>query len=206
MICLKELKEKGFSDKLIRELLPEPTLKTNPKYKCAPKMKLWEESDVEQAMCTDAFKEYQIKRAKRQAAAQKAVETKVNNLVEQTKEAITKIKVRRISMQGVRSNAISERRRFYEMQADMRGYSYDYPDPKYANEDTITRWMVNYIRHNLTKYDENLEEIAEKTGKTLAYVMIRNAILDKIAEVYPELAEECENQKIIFVDEEEAES
>ena len=39
-ITLTQVKAMGFNDKLIRELLPEPELKINPRYKRAAPMKL----------------------------------------------------------------------------------------------------------------------------------------------------------------------
>ena len=61
-MCLRDLKEKGFTDKLIRELLPEPELKTNPYNDYYPPMKIWKTSDVEKAMEKSAFLEKQRKR------------------------------------------------------------------------------------------------------------------------------------------------
>jgi hypothetical protein len=54
--------------------------------------------------------------------------------------------------------------------------------------------MVNYIRHNLTNYEDLLEELEGKVGKINAYIKLKNKILKKIAEVYPDLKDECYNQ------------
>ena len=61
-MCLRDLKEIGFTDKLIRELLPEPELKVNPYNDYYPPMKIWKSSDVEKAMETGAFLERLKKR------------------------------------------------------------------------------------------------------------------------------------------------
>lgn len=65
-----------------------------------------------------------------------------------------------------------------------------------ADEDTKIRWAVDYIRHNLTNYDHDMNALINKVGKDKAYDKYKEAVLDKIAEVYPDLEDECENQKI----------
>ena len=71
-----EVKELGFSDRLIEALLPEPELRDNPRYRYAgAPMKLWLKSDVDRAMETDKFKEHLKVREKRSLAARKAAET-----------------------------------------------------------------------------------------------------------------------------------
>lgn len=72
----------------------------------------------------------------------------------------------------------------------------DYKTTDDADENTVTRWTVNYIRHRMTSYDEQLYHMKGKVGKNGMYREIHNHILYKIANVYPELAEECEQQKI----------
>ena len=54
MLAKSKVKELGFSDKLIDELLPEPVLRPNPHHVSGPPMSLWKEADVEQAMETEA--------------------------------------------------------------------------------------------------------------------------------------------------------
>ena len=41
-----------------------------------------------------------------------------------------------------------------------------------------------------------MDALVNKVGKDKAYNKYKEAVLDKIAEVYPDLAYECENQKI----------
>lgn len=63
-------------------------------------------------------------------------------------------------------------------------------DPAYSNE-TETQFqrrnMVNYIRHNLTNYDELL-------GLAGNHSELRGAVLRKIGDAYPELLTECARQ------------
>src|SRR5690606_32018304 len=46
-------------------------------------------------------------------------------------------------------------------------------DPFSADENTKTRWTVNFIRHNLSSYDYALADVAAKTGTIKARNLIR---------------------------------
>lgn len=69
----------GFTKSMIKTLLPEPTLKTNPIYKCAAPMRLHRVADVNAAMETEAYKVMIAKADARRASALKAVDTKRRN-------------------------------------------------------------------------------------------------------------------------------
>lgn len=57
------------------------------------------------------------------------------------------------------------------------------------------RWCVNYIRHELTDYDETLAGLKEQPVKeTEAYVKYKVALLVMIGEIYPNLSDEIEAQ------------
>ena len=192
-VCLSTVKAFGFTDKLIKNLLSEPLLKTNPHYKKAAPMKLWKLKEVETAMETDAFKQEQLLRERRKISARKGVATKVQNTLDEISERVEHITVKRIDLNSLRSRALQDQQDHYDYLAARYGY-YD----KYtygADRETVERWMVNYIRHNLTDYDDDLLTLYRKTGKHKAYLLYYGAIMDKIEEVYPELKEECQRQK-----------
>jgi hypothetical protein len=58
----------------------------------------------------------------------------------------------------------------------------------------LERILVNYIRHQLTIYESELEEIYGKVGNDDGYKLLNNKIYDKISEVYPSLKNECNRQ------------
>ena len=183
-----KLKNMGFSDRLIKLLLPEPELVNNPHGRS--KIKLWCRSDVEKAMRAYEFMEYQEKKRKRSEAADKAVKTKKENLLVKAEESVSAITVRKIPYERLKREVLTERKNFYE-----RKGSYEEAISVFdANESTVRRWIVNYVRHDLTDYDRNLYEIAKKTGKHKAYLIIFKGIMLKISEVYPELLDECQEQ------------
>lgn len=188
-----EVLKLGFSEKLISELLPEPILKPNPTFKSAAPMKLWLIKDVEEAMSCTRFLEYQEKAKNRRAGAKKAVLTKEAKLHKEVTNKIEQISVKQISLGELKNNTLSEKSSWYEYQSMLRG-DYDLGDPYSADDSTIRRWEVNYIRHNLTEYDDSLYEMSGKVGCHKEYLRYKKAVLLKIGEAYPLLKSECNNQ------------
>lgn len=199
-ICLATVKGMGFTEKLVRDFLPEPELVPNPNYRRAAPMKLWKRQDVEEAMekkeCKEALADAIAKRQKRSAAAKKAVKTKTDQLMEQVKEQITKIHVERVDMWQLKEDTLLSKQEWYDDVSYMRDR--EAASAYGADEETVERWMVNYIRHNLTRYDAKLFQLTEetrgKTGKHQAYFAFFKAIMSGIKEIYPELEEECDRQ------------
>ena len=187
-ITLSTVKSYGFTDKLIRELLPEPELVINPHYRSGPKMKLWDVSVVESAMKTEIFVSEMEKRNKRREAAKKSVQTKTNKLQLQVDEFIKSVKISRIPLERLRLAAIRDKQKWYDLNGIYDKFAED------ADDATVKRWMVNYIRHNMVEYDQEIDDMKGKTGKSLLYFELHNGVLHKISEVYPELEDECSRQ------------
>ncbi len=62
---------------------------------------------------------------------------------------------------------------------------------KIAPHHVRQRWAVNHIRHRLTRYEHHLAEIRDGIGVPEAEDAYRERVLRKIAEVYPEFADEA---------------
>jgi hypothetical protein len=58
----------------------------------------------------------------------------------------------------------------------------------------LQRITVNYLRHRLSRYERDLEEIFGKVGVREAYQQINQKVYTAIAVSYPELKAECERQ------------
>ena len=183
--------ELGWTERLINKYLPEPILKTNPRYKTAAPMKLWEKELVEQISQTYEFMEDMKLVERRREGARRGVDTKVDKLLELIDEKIERINVQRISLAKLKRLTIEDKQDWYN-------YNCRYYQSAYSCDDieTIERWEVNYIRHNLTTYDADLFDMSGKVGVNIAYCRYKNAVLNKIKEQYPELALECNRQKV----------
>lgn len=179
----------GFTKSMIDKLLPAPTLRDNPRYRSAAPMKLWKEADVLAAMDTDVFREAAAKAERRKAAASKGVDTKRKNAEVLADELIAAIHVQRIELPELERLALDAQQRWY----DFRGRG----EIEFPDRETVDRWMVNYIRHDLCDYDDSLYTLfrpGKMADKDKLYPKVKRETLAKIAQVYPELAEECKAQ------------
>lgn len=189
MITQSAVLSMGFTKSMIDKLLPAPTLKQNPHYKSSAPMKLWKAADVLAAMDTDAYQEEAAKAERRKAAASKGIDTKRKHAEVLAEELITAIHVQRIELPELEKQALASQQRWY----DSRGRGkIEFPD-----REDVDRWMVNYIRHELCEYDDSLYTLfrpGKMADKDKLYPKIKRETLAKIAQVYPELAEECKAQ------------
>lgn len=179
----------GFTKSMIAKLLPPPILKNNPRYASAAPMKLWKEADVLGVMDTEAFQAEATKAARRKAGAAKAVETKRENARVLADELISAIHVQRVELPQLEELALQAQQDWY----DFRGRG-EIVDP---DREDMDRWMVNYVRHNLCEYDNSLHILfrpGKMANKDMLYPKVKCETLVKIAQVYPELAEECKKQ------------
>ncbi len=67
-------------------------------------------------------------------------------------------------------------------------------EPEKKPSKLLDRACVNYLRHNMSSYDDKLDGIFRKVGKLDAMDIIRDKVYKKIAEAYPYLRDECELQ------------
>lgn len=182
-ISKTSLLKRGWTEKSITELLPEPQLVENPHYKSAAKMKLWDLKIVEKKEKTKKFKEYAKKKAKRSQVMKKVASKKRKEIIEEAKKF--DINVERISMFELKYKTLEAKKNWYDFTEQ-----YDRASSVFgADKETIKRWEINYIRHNLTNYDLELEKLYRKVGKADAYINYKGILMKKIYEVYPELKE-----------------
>ena len=188
------LKQRGWTESMIKTFLGEADVeKDNPMYKSAPPMKLYDLKRVLVAESNDSFKKRRLKAERRSKTMKDVAEFKKQELMEQIELMTFKIKV--ISEENLLKNAIRSYNDFHEMiSMERNNFSFDYATPK-SDKAFLERIEVNYIRHNLTKYDTALETMAGRIGVHEAVVKIKFMIMDAISEKYPYLADECRKQK-----------
>ncbi|MCM1569132.1 MAG: hypothetical protein NC081_06760 [Roseburia sp.] len=174
------INEFGWTKTLANRYLPEPILKTNPKYACAAPMKLWDKSVVLAAMEREDFQNDLAKAEKRRAAGKKAAATRRDALMAEVEKEISKIKVQVVTDEELWDQIVYERELFCIADVEW---------------ETLQRWSVNMIRHELTDYDDYLFGMSGKPGCHEAYLKYKFAVLDAIASAYPRYANECERQK-----------
>ena len=171
-----------WTDRLIKKYMPVPDeIRNNPHYGQASKMKLYKISRVESIEKNEQFLIDFQKTILRRKSSLKMVETKKDNLLIQISELPISVE-------------IIPRYELVPLVID------DYNDRNYYKDDltlrdldqsTLERLTVNYIRHQLTSYDQCLGLIFSKVGKKEGYRLLKERIYNCISESYPELTREC---------------
>ena len=187
MITLSTVISMGWTKAMVTALLPEPKLVANPHYRKAAPMKLYREQDVLEVMEGEEYKQALEKASKRKMSAQKATETKTERLKERMSEVGKTIEVKIMPVDEIISTVLKDA--WEETINELECFEFHMP-----GEETLKRWVVNYIRHNLVKYSEALYQVKGKIGKFDGYKALKIQILYKIASVYPQFAEECQRQ------------
>ena len=192
-----ELIAEGWTKALIAKFLPEPELRDNPHYKCAAPMKIWSREVVEAAMQAEGYAEAKARSDKRKASAKKAVKTKIVKLDEYIDKCLLNAQIEVIPIDELRERTLQKKQEWYDYQALLRDQWSDERSVDFANESTVKRWMVNYVRHNLTEYEDTLYRLKGKIGRKDVYYKLHDGIIKKIANTYPMLSDACEDQLLI---------
>lgn len=156
------LKERGWSDALIRDFAAEPCkLVKNPAYRSGPPMRLW---GVERIKIIEATPEWQERSAKimarrpaAQARALAAAEKKRQETIAFVRAWVPKIRL----PDGV--DLVSAACEAYNALHDSRGNYTKFATPD-ANPEFIERIVTNYVRHECSDYEWMLSWIKGRVG------------------------------------------
>lgn len=186
-------KRPGWSPSAIVKFLGvEDFERPNPRYRSGSPMRLWLESKVIAVEASPDFVASMAKTEARKQAGKLSAETKRNQLFAEISKL--DVRVRKISLRALLGNAIRHYNEFKEQTSWSRGGDFM---PATTNSDPafLERIQVNYIRHQLTDYDTELEEIAGRTGVGEGVARIRGRVFDAIGASYPEFRDECGRQR-----------
>jgi hypothetical protein len=166
---------------MIRDLLGEPDkLVTNLHHRSGPRVRLYTLARIEKAEASPTFVKAREKMQRRSLSALLAAEEQRERLRECLHEM--PVEVRRIPIKEVREMAIQH---YNAWQSGKRNPG------ETAREDSDERFLVritvNYVRHELTSYDAEMDEVAGRIGADEGRDLVRQKILEAIAEAYPEL-------------------
>jgi DNA-binding transcriptional MerR regulator len=195
MVCRSTaMSEFGLTKKQLAALPHKDVV--NPRYRSGPKMRLYLRSDVERLAETITDEERK-KRERRSEAAMKAAETRREQKREKLKKANSDLLEWASSMQfaipEIEKNVLI-RRAVAHHNERLRNQGLSAIEYETGLESII----VNYIRHELTNYDDKLRgrgwHGGTRRGEIEAYAIIRERCLQQIADAYPWLANECEIQ------------
>ena len=171
-----------WTDRLIKKYMPVPDeIRNNPHYGRASEMKLYKISRVESIEKNEQFLIDFQKTILRRKSSAKMVETKKDNLLIEISELP-------ISVEFIPRNELVP---LVIDDYNDRNYYKDYLTLRDLDQSTLERLTVNYIRHQLTSYDQCLGLIFSKVGKKEGYRLLIERIYNCISESYPELTREC---------------
>lgn len=186
MVTKTGLKERGWTEKSIKMFAGEPdVICRNPHYRSASPMQLWKKDKIEDIEKSQSFKDWGLTRtpdkaASRRAAVEKAVLAKKEKFHKERNDLLNWIDHGKIELPEL---TLTELREECSL------------NPSNSTE-YIQREMVNFLRHSSeTQYDWTWETIDHYEIDRGKVIKLRNRILKKISEVYPELADECQRQK-----------
>ncbi len=170
----------------------------NPVFKSGSPMKLYLKSRVSIVEETDAFLTWKARTARGRSriseSSKQRQEVKRQELLRYISSL--KIDIPVFSYEDLRTKSIKH----YEC-LPRRADEYDHvTGSKDLPVEFIHRIMVNMLRHAYTSYHKELSRLFGKTGKDLAYALLKNRILAAIAATYPALKQECDNQRVFLVD------
>ena len=177
------VEKRGWTRSMATKLLENLDYKevNNPHYKCAAPMTLYYLKDIKRIEKTKKFAQLKEKAEKRKISAKKAVETKINTTMDIADTF--SVTVERIDLEDLEEFTLEEKQYWYD-----NNWNSDYYRNAYsADEETIKRWMVNFIRHNLSDYEEQLEILEGRTGKNKGYWHFKIKLAEEMKRVYPEL-------------------
>ncbi len=186
-ITKSSLKRRGWNDKLIAELLKQPDqAKENWYYKSGPPVCLYEWKRVRKAEKSAMFRKHLTSRPARKLAAQKAVATKRARIQEYVESV--KIEVPEMPDEELFKRACDSYNALHFCDRNPTR-----ADPG-CDPEFLHRITVNYLRHELTGYEEHLAKIAGKVDAREAYMEIKTKVLDAIGDQYADLLMECQRQ------------
>jgi len=187
MLSMRQLRERGWTTAMVRDLLGEPdTKRPNPVYRSGAPMGLWSTARVTAAEAGPAFGERKAKAGQRSAVSSGVAARKRAGLV--ALAASVPVEVPRLPRDALVRRACASYNAWHE-----GGLGHEPATPG-SDPAFLARIMVNCLRHELSGYEVQLDALLGKVGRAAAGQVIRGRVYAAIGESYPYLAAECARQ------------
>ena len=192
-------KRPGWNDDRLEKFLGAPDFTTQNSYRRDMETSWFMMSRIKKA---ENYKSFQKDAAqalkqhsKRKKAAEKAVETKKRKTLNKVQERIDNIKLKKKYRNlSTKQLYIRAARSYDDYQLLKDNWEHVPVDINTSTTEFLNRITVNYLRHNCTTYDSELEQYFNTVGKQEAINMIRKHIYLLIVNHYPFLKDECVKQ------------
>lgn len=194
-----QLIDRGWTASAIAKFLGEPDRVSRNRYNRKAKIQLYDFDRVLKEENTAAWKKWKQGSLKRSAAAKQAAATRRSNTIATaasrlhtivldpeytglTKEALKRAAIEHFEQRELDREYRSGGNYVAEKVTSRRG------------EQFIDRITVNFLRHNGTVYDEELDTYFSSIGVNQAKDIVREHVYGLIKKEYPYLASECDRQ------------
>jgi hypothetical protein len=187
-----DLKRRGWTDALISYFVPVPDDTTpNPWYNRAAPIRLYLQTKIAEIEHSEEWQAKVIEAKKRKARAKQGSITKLEKMKREVEEMVVKIPC--IDEEELIQRACDHYNDRKLTLLIERGFEYTPAVPS-SDPSFLHRITVNYIRHELSPYDRKLAARYGKVGVRIHCYLISRKIFEAIADTYPWLADECEQQ------------
>jgi len=188
LVCKSELIElRGWTKALIEKFLGVPDeTKVNHRYRKSAPIQLFSLDRVKTMESNSLFVEALDKSEKRRKSVRGTARDKLKE-----KTSLLKINLKVLDEQVLLDRALKN---FNDFKMEREDYRFA---DKTSGKTFLDRICVNFIRHNLTSYDQDIEDLFGQQEKDYGLLLLRNKIIKEISKAYPYLREECIRQEWI---------
>jgi len=194
--CKTDLLKSGWSSSMIEKLYGKPDkTKRNSFYYNGPPISLYLITKIEMIEKTEEYKLLKEKFDKRSSKIKLSIDKQKKDFLNQISNNITIESIEEQIKNSysykhsyVVNDAIESYNNFHSYFDDFEIVSIN------SDKDFLERITVNYIRHNLTNYEDELLKTFNKFGKHEVINLIKYNVLIAISNVYPHLKDECKRQ------------
>lgn len=184
-ITMSELHHRGWTKKLIDDFAGEPdkTAK-NPVYKRSSPMKLYSLKRIKGIERTKKFKTAIESAKKRKETAKKGANTKRQQTLDYANTV--RISIPEYTKEELIEEACDAYNEWYEYKAEIYNKGYDFtPATNKSDNKFLSRICTNYLRHQCTNYEEDLQKMYGNVGVQEGHDILQKRINEAIFEKYP---------------------
>ena len=174
-----DLKKRGWTEAMIRDLLGDPDKREKMPYRKHP-LRLWCWERVRDAEASEGFERRRSVAERRSSKAKKTAQRKRSEMAMRAERVHIKVDWPE-SLDEARRLAVADKQHWYNITDRW------YLDASSAPAETIDRWVLNYVRHRRTHYDGMLWEARGKVGVNEFHDGLRARIDGMTRERYPDL-------------------
>lgn len=176
-----QLAARGWTPAMIRDFLGRPDLtEFVPRFRTAAPTLLFAAARVQAVERTAEFTQRRQLAARRSAVSKQAADRRRLEMLRLM--AADEVSIPKLAPDVLTDRAVRHRE------------PRDAASAAKAGDSTLNRWKVNYLRHQLTRFDAMIEGMFGQVGRAAAEKVLRRRALEAIGRTYPDLLEECQRQ------------